>query len=163
MTTIARLFDDARDRLAGLPREAMGELVEPRRLWGLRRAPRVAARGEAWHLGVLLIGEDFVAATGEIVRSREEARRGFAAESQRERAAVQAAVFRGGFREGVPVHLGWRMLDVAAVEAGGTSGPLAVVEGVPSVRWSPGAGFAPLARYLDERIALLADPPRGAS
>ncbi|WP_286301084.1 hypothetical protein [Microbacterium suwonense] len=47
------------------------------------------------------------------------------------------------------------MLDVTAVDAGTASGPLAVVDGVPSVRWSRAGGLVPLAGYLDERIALL--------
>ncbi len=162
MSTSA-LFADARDRLAGLPREQLGELVEPRRVLGVRRAPRIAPRDQAWHLGVLLVADEHVSATGEIVRSREEARRGFTAESQRDRAALQAAAFRGGFAEGIAVHVGWRVLDLAAVDAGGSSGPLAMIDGVPHVRWSAAAGFVPLAGYLDERIGLLADPPRGAS
>ena len=41
--------------------------------------------------------------------------------------------------------------------------PLAMIGGKPHVRWSAAAGFVPLAGYLDERIGLLADPPRGAS
>jgi len=55
------------------------------------------------------------------------------------------------------------VLDLAAVDAGGSSGPLAMIGGKPHVRWSAAAGFVPLAGYLDERIGLLADPPRGAS
>ena len=57
MSTSA-LFADARDRLAGLPREQLGELVEPRRVLGVRRAPRIAPRDQAWHLGVLLVADD---------------------------------------------------------------------------------------------------------
>ncbi|MDZ8171597.1 glutaminase [Microbacterium xanthum] len=161
--SIARVFDDARARLNGCPREQLGEVVEPRRVLGVRRAPRIVPHGDAWHLGVLLLSDDAVLAVGEVVRSREEARRGFAAESQRDRAALAAAAFRGGFPEGVAVHVGWDPVDLDAVERGSPSGPLAMIDGVPSVRWSPAAGFAPLAGYLEDRIALLLDPPRGAS
>lgn len=161
MSTVG-LFDAARERLSGLPREGLGELVEPRRLLGIPRAPRIVPRGSAWHLGALLVGEDAVYAVGDILRSHEEVRRGYTAVAQRERAALSAAAFRGGFPEGATVHIGWRMLDPAAVDDGAASGPLALRDGVPSVRWSASGGFAPLAAYLDERIALLREPPAGA-
>lgn len=163
MTAVRELLDAARHRLRGMPREALGEYVEPRRLLGIARAPRIERRGEAWHLGVLLLGDDDVFATGEIVRARQEARRGYAAESQRRRAELAAAARRGGFAEGEIVHIGWRMLDPDAVDRGDASGPLALVAGVPSVRWSASGGFMPLQEYLDDRVALLLDPPSGAS
>lgn len=156
------LFDDARRRLAGAPRESLGLEVEPRRILGIGRGPRITPAGAAWHLGVLLIGDDAVFATGEILRSHAEVRRGYTADSQRVRAARSAAAFRGGFPEGATVHVGWRMLDPSASTTGEASLPLAIVDGVPSVRWSAAGGFMPLARYLDERIALLTDPAHGA-
>jgi hypothetical protein len=160
--SIAALLEAARDTLAAAPREGLGELVEPRRILGMARAPRIVPRGEAWHLGALLLTDDAVLATGEIVRARTEAIRGFTAESQRRRAELAAAARRGGFDEGATVHIGWRMLDPAAVERGAASDPLALVGGVPSIRWSAAGGFMPLERYLDERIGLLLDPPQGA-
>lgn len=160
--SVAELFADARARLAGAPREGLGELVEPRRILGVARAPRIVPRGTAWHLGVLLLGDDGVLATGDILRARTEARRGYAAESQRWRAELAAAARRGGFDEGATVHVGWRMLDPGAVERGEASGPLALIDGVPCVRWSAAGGFVPLAAYLDERIGLLLAPPAGA-
>jgi hypothetical protein len=167
------LFDAARGRLAGVPREALGELISPRRVLGIARAERIVRRGSAWHLGVLLLTDDAVLATGEVVRARHEARRGYTAESQRRRAELAAAARRGGFAEGETVHIGWRMLDPATLDGEGAigprehqrdaaSGPLAVVDGVPSVRWSAAGGYMSLERYLDERIALLRDPPDGA-
>ena len=154
------LFDAARARLGGAHREALGERVTPRRVLGLARAPRIVPRGTAWHLGVLLLTDDAVLATGEIVVAREEARRGFTAESQRRRAELAAAAYRGGFAEGQPVHIGWRMLALDVIDA--ASDPLRVVSGVPSVRWSAAGGHVPLAGYLDERIELLVHPPAGA-
>ena len=159
--SVAALFDAARARLADAPREQFGELVEPRVL-GVRRAPRIVARGSAWHIGVLLLTADGVLATGEVVRARQDAVRGFAAESQRERSALGAAAFRGGFGEGAAVHIGWTVVDVAAVDAGGESGPLALHDGVVTVRWSRAGAPMPLAAYLDERIELLLHPPAGA-
>lgn len=160
--TTRELLDAARERLRAAPREALGEVVEPRRILGVARAPRILRRGEAWHLGVLLLANDAVLATGDIVRARHEARRGYTAESQRRRAELAAAARRGGFAEGEVVHIGWRMLDADAVDRGEASGPLAMMEGVVSVRWSAAGGFVPLERYLDERIGLLIEPPPGA-
>ncbi|MCP2637966.1 glutaminase [Microbacterium sp. HD4P20] len=160
--TTAELLDASRGRLGDAPREALGELVTPRRVLGISRAARIVRRGSAWHLGVLLLTDDAVLATGDVIRARQEARRGYAAESQRQRAELAAAARRGGFDEGEVVHIGWRMLDAAAVDRGGRTGPLALIDGVPSVRWSAAGGYTPLASYLDERVALLLEPPAGA-
>ena len=149
------LIDAARRRLAGQPQERLGDHAAARRLLGFGRAPRIVPVGSAWHLGVLLIADDAVFATGEILRAREEVIRGFAAESQRQRAATAAAAFRGGFREGETVHLGWTPIDLAAVDAGGSSGPLSLaVDGTPIVRWSAAGGTRDLAGYLDDQLSL---------
>lgn len=153
------LLDAVRGRLADAPREALGESVQPRRILGIARAPRIVSAGAAWHLGVLLLTDDAIATVGEVIRSREGVPRGFTAESQRRRAELAAAAFRGGFAEGATVHVGWQMLDPAAVDDGAASGPLRLLDGVPSVRWSAAGGYTPLERYLDERISLLVDPP----
>ncbi|HYI50207.1 MAG TPA: glutaminase [Microbacterium sp.] len=158
----AAVLADARGRLAGAPREALGEFIVPRRVFGVGRAPRIVPRGSAWHLGVLLLTDDAVLATGDIVRAREEVRRGFTAESQRRRAELAAAARRGGIAEGASVHIGWAELDADAVDRGAASGPLALRDGTPSVRWSATGGYVPLGAYLDERIDLLLHPPGGA-
>jgi len=160
--TTAAVLDAARTRLRGAAREALGELVQPRRILGLGRAPRIVRCGGAWHLGVLLLTEDAVLATGEIVRAREEVRRGYTAESQRQRAALAGAARRGGFAEGEVVHLGWSVIDADAVDRGEVSGPIAARDGVASVRWSASGGYVPLETYLAERIDLLLHPPAGA-
>ncbi|MDQ1082860.1 MULTISPECIES: glutaminase [Microbacterium] len=154
------LLTAARAALADAPRERIGELQEGRRLLGIPRAARIVPRGTAWHLGVLLLTDDEVLATGDIVRSRAEVRRGFAAESQRRRAELAAAAARGGVPEGETVHIGWHRLDPARLER--TSTPLAVRGGEVVVRWSTAGGYMPLARYLDERIELLRHPPERA-
>jgi hypothetical protein len=180
--TCRQLLDAARARLSEAPSEALGELVEPRRIFGVARAPRVERRGEAWHLGVLLLTDDAVLATGEVVRARADAPRGYTAVAQRRRAELAAAASRGGFHEGETVHIGWRVLDAEAVDRGaagprspegrqdapavrgeaGRTEPLALVDGVVSVRWSAAGGYVPLEGYLAERIALLLDPPARA-
>lgn len=160
--SIRSLLDGARKRLADAPREALGELIVPRQVFGIGRSPRIVPRGSAWHLGVLLLTDDDVLATGEIVRARTEVRRGFAAESQRRRAELAGAARRGGIAEGEVVHIGWEHLDLDAVGRGAASGPLALRDGVPSVRWSAAGGYIGLDAYLDERIELLLHPPAGA-
>jgi hypothetical protein len=165
---VHELVADAIGRLRGTPdpgalQERLGELVPERRVLGIARPARITPWGRAWHLGVLLIGENGeVFETGEIVRARTEARRGYTAESQRKRAALAAAARRGGFAEGEVVHIGWRELDLAAVDRGEASGPLAVRDGEVVVRWSHTGGVVPLAGYLDERIELLRHPPQGS-
>ena len=160
--SITALLDDARADLSDVPREALGALRESRRVLGITRSPRIVRVGDAWHLGVLLLGVDALFATGDVIRARQEAPRGFTAESQRVRAELAAAARRGGFAEGETVHVGWRMLDPDAVTSGAASDPLVLRDGVPSVRWSAAGGYVPLEAYLRERVELLTNPPQGA-
>lgn len=147
---IGGLLDAARASLRDVPREALGHEKTSR--W---RAPRIVRVGSAWHVGVLLVADDAVFATSEVLRAAAPVRRGYAAESARARAERRAEASRGGFGEGETVHVGWAPIDLDAVAAGGASGPLALMEGVPSVRWSAAGGWMPLKAYLEERIALL--------
>ncbi|HWK78456.1 glutaminase [Microbacterium sp.] len=150
MTSAARLLADARTVLAGIPKEGLGEERSSR--W---RGDRILRIGEAWHVGVLLLADDRVLATGEVLRAADPGRRGYTAESARERAARRQMALRGGFREGEVAHVGWSVIDVDAVDAGGASGPLAMRDGVVSVRWS-GSSWRPLEKYLREQLELLA-------
>ncbi|BFM24633.1 glutaminase [Microbacterium sp. che218] len=150
----------ARTRLADAPRERLGELQEGRRLLGIPRAARIVPRGTAWHLGALLLTDDEVLSTGDIVRSRAEVRRGFAAESQRRRAELSAAAARGGVPEGDTIHIAWEPVDLSAL--GERTAPLALRGEEVLVRWSAAGGYMPLDRYLDERIELLRHPPERA-
>lgn len=150
----AELVAGARRQLVGVPRERLGVRDEGRRLFGFGRALRIVPAGEAWHLGVLLVTDDAVLSTGEVLRARAEAIRGFTAESQRARSERAAAAARGGFAEGEALHLDWAPIDLAAVDAGGSSGPLASTGGVVTVTFAAGARM-PLATYLADRIALL--------
>lgn len=152
---------DARRRLSGAPQEALGELVSPRRILGIPRARRIVARGSAWHLGALLLTDDGLLATGEVVRSREEVRRGYPAESQRHRAELAAAARRGGFAEGQVVHIAWHPINLDSLAD--DSSRVALRDGVPSIRWSTAGAYMPLDRYLGERVDLLLHPPSGAT
>lgn len=148
--TASDLLTRAVGELAGLPKEGLGEERESR--WRGRRIVRV---GEAWHLGVLLLTDTHALATAEVLRAADPGRRGYTAESARERAARRAEALRGGFGEGEVVHVGWHEIDVRAVDAGGASAPLATIDGVPSVRWSTAGAFMPLDAYLRDRVDLL--------
>ncbi|GAB3595422.1 glutaminase [Microbacterium tumbae] len=150
MTTTAELLSEARAALAGVPKEGLGEERQSR-----FRGHRIVRIGEAWHVGVLLLTDDHALATAEVLRAADAGRRGYTAESARERAARRELALRGGFDEGEVAHIGWSVIDVDAVDAGGSSGPLALVDGVPQVRWSAAGGYMPLEAYLRERIALL--------
>ncbi|WP_091226963.1 glutaminase [Microbacterium sp. 3J1] len=150
MTSASELVAVAVRDLAGLPKEGLGEERESR--W---RGKRIVRIGEAWHLGVLLLTETHVLATAEVLRAAEPGRRGYTAESARERAERRALALRGGFAEGEVAHVGWTVIDIASVDVGGASGPLASIDGVPSVRWSTAGGWMPLEAYLRERVALL--------
>ena len=153
--TGSELLAEARAALAGAPREGLGEERSSR--WRGRRIVRV---GSAWHVGVLLLTDTRVLATAEVLRAADPGRRGYTAESARARAARREEALRGGFAEGEVVHVGWSVVDVPAVDAGGSSGPLAVVDAVVSVRWSSAGGHMPLATYLRERVELLQSPGR---
>ncbi len=152
MTTTAELLSDARIALAGVPKEGLGEEKHSR-----FRGDRIVRIGEAWHVGVLLLTEEHALATAEVLRAADAGRRGYTAESARERAARRELALKGGFGEGEVAHIGWSVIDVEAVDAGGSSGPLALIDGVPQVRWSAAGGYMSLEAYLAERVALLRD------
>ena len=147
-------FNEAAWWNAGIAATALGDWVQARRLLGFGRAPRIVPVGDVWHVGVLLIADAEVYATGEVLRARTEAPRGYTAEAQRERSERAAAAARGGFADGEVVHLGAEPLDLGALRRGEASGPLSVVAGVVHVRWSASGAPRPLADYLDEQLAL---------
>lgn len=148
------LFEAARARLAGSPQERLGDWAAARKLLGFGRAPRIVPVGSAWHVGVLLIGDARVYATGEVLRARAEAIRGYTAQAQRERSERAAAAARGGFSEGEVVHVGAALIDLDALARGEVSGPLSLMSGIPHVQWSTTGAPRPLAGYLDEQLAL---------
>lgn len=154
--TAASVLADARRDLAGVPKEALGEERRTR-----FRGHRIVRVGAAWHVGVLLLTDDGALTTAEVLRAGDPGRRGYSAESARERAMRRELALRGGFAAGETVHVGWSEIDVDAVDAGGASGPLSFVDGVPQVRWSPSGDLMPLEAYLRERIALLRDALAG--
>lgn len=154
----AALFDDARRRLDGTPREALGRRELPGRVRSaLGARPRIVPAGEAWRLGILLLTDDAVLAAGEILRAAAERRRGFTAEASRQRAELQAMCSRGGFAEGATVNIDPTPLDLDVLAVGGRTGPLEMRGTQVLVHWTPGADPMSLEAYLDERIRLLPD------
>lgn len=149
VTTAAELLDDARAALAGFPKEGLGEERSSR--W---RGERIVRIGEAWHVGVLLLTAEHALATAEVLRAADPGRRGYTAESARQRADRAHMALKGGFGVGEVAHVGWRVVDVDAVDAGGSSGPLAMRDGIVSVRWS-GTAYRPLDAYLREQLDLM--------
>lgn len=152
--TAEALLDAARARLRGSPQEGLGEWAPTRRLFGLGRAPRIVPAGRAWHVGVLLIGDAEAYGTGEVLRARTGAVRGYTATAQRERSDRAAAAARGGFADGEVIHLGFTPIDLSALARGEASGPLRTVHEVPHVVWSALAPPRPLADYLTEQLDL---------
>lgn len=165
-------------REAGIVPAALARFVPARRVLGIiPRRERVRATGEGWRLGTLIITSD-----GELVidatttRSRRPERVGYTAESARERDALRHAAYRGGFVEGVTVHVGGRVVDGyepgagcssdASSSAAGELGPLVLRPDTVAVRWAagtPAAAAIPLDRYLAEHAALLIEPPERAT
>lgn len=150
MTTTSELLASARAMLLGVPKEGLGEERSSR--W---RGERIVRVGAAWNVGVLLLTDDRALATAEVLRAADPGRRGYTAESARARAARRQLALRGGFDEGDVVHVGWSVIDVDVVDAGGSSGPLAMRGDVPMVRWSGAGAYMPLEAYLRERIDLM--------
>ena len=157
---VAELIAAARATLAGVPQQHLGRWHTPR-VFGIARAAQIVPCGSAWHAGVLLITNNAVLARGTVLRAREPVPRGYAATSQRERAGLAAAAFRGGFAEGDTVHIDWHQIDLDQLQRTGAAEPLAMAGGVPQVRWSATAGYRPLAEYLNEQVELLRTRARG--
>lgn len=164
------LLDAAAARLrdAGVRDEALGEYVEPRAVLGIRRDPTIRPLGRVWRVGALLLGSvpetaGRVWATGRITRVTDPGRQQFVSVSAEVRRAYRAAAAKGHFAPGDTVNHGAVpvALDGSLV---GADGVLSVVDDVPVVRWSPAAGTTvPLEDYLRDRVALLVDPPPGAT
>ncbi|UOQ87812.1 hypothetical protein MUN74_10905 [Agromyces endophyticus] len=150
---------------AGARTEVLAELVEPKRVLGIARAPRMAQLGRVWRLGVLLVASDGSAyATGHVVRAELPARRSVLADSVAEHRAWQAAAVRGGIAEGETVDFDAAPVDLDTLGRDGVSGPLVVRDGDAFVRWNPNQpdALAELERYLADRVGLLVEPPAGA-
>lgn len=156
----------ARLAAAGARDEVLAELVQPKPVLGVARAPRMADRGRVWRLGVLLLAADgSLHATGHVVRAERLARRSVLAASVAEHRAWQAAAVKGGIAEGETVDFDAPAVDLDELARTGASGPIVFDGETVFVRWNPGqpSALAELGRYLDDRVGLLVDPPGGSS
>ncbi|WP_105566375.1 glutaminase [Microbacterium halophytorum] len=150
------LFEAARERLADAPREHLGRLVVPGRLRAAAGArPKVVPDGEAWRVGTLLISAEAVYEVGDVLRASEERRRGFTSDAARRRADAEAMCVRGGFSPGDVVDVDHVEIDLGALSASGSAGPLRVVDGVVRIRWTAAGATMPLEAYLREKIDAL--------
>ncbi|SFR91740.1 hypothetical protein SAMN05428970_3836 [Agromyces sp. CF514] len=167
---VGALVADAAARLsaAGARTEVLAEYEPPRRVLGIPRAARMTRIGEVWRLGVLLVSADArLYATGRVVRAERAARKSITAESVAEQRALRAAAVKGGIPEGATVSFDAEPVELGALAESGApaaSDPLVVRDGEVFVRWNPNSpdALAPLARYLAERVELLANPPERA-
>jgi hypothetical protein len=164
---VRRLVAEATVELAaaGARQETLAGYMPERRVLGIPRAARMTPVARVWRLGVLLIAEDGgLHGTGRVVRAERAARRSVTAESVAEQRALRAAAVKGGIPEGETVDFDTSPVDLDALARDAASGPLVVRDGDVFVRWSPMQpdALAPFARYLAERVELLARPPAGA-
>ncbi|GAA1959039.1 hypothetical protein [Agromyces allii] len=152
-------------RTAGARQETLAELVPERRVLGIPRAARMTPVGRVWRLGVLLVDEHGnLWDTGRVVRAERAARKSITSESVAEQRALRAAAVKGGIPEGETVAFDASPVDFDVLARDAASGPLVVRDDEVFVRWNPTSpdALAPLARYLAERVELLAHPPAGA-
>jgi hypothetical protein len=154
-------------RLAGVADEAVAEFEPSTRRFGIPRKARLRPVGRAWRLGVLLLAADGgVRATGSVTRAVAPGHPGHMAVSTEERREVRAAAYQGPFPPGSTVNYDAPVLALTAEALRDAPGPLLLRDGRVVVRWSLSAGddaALDLDAYLAERVALLLDPPRGAT
>lgn len=155
---------------AGAPPEALAEYVpEARRLLMFPKPATMRPIGEAWRLGSLLLDTDGgLWAAGRATRAAERGRAGYQSLSREERREIAAAALRGGYAAGSPVNFDAHRLslDEGWLRAQGPDSPVGLAGGEVRVRWRAGAaldGAPTLEQYLRDRVALLVDPPLGAS
>lgn len=146
---------------AGARDELLVEYARPR--WaGLRLSPKLTTIGRVWRLGVLLLGHDAALyATGTSLRVSEPRHPNAQSALAEQRREVRAVALRSGISAGETINLD--AMDIRLDELGPRTRPVARTEEGLFVQWSTDSdALAPFENYLDERIALLIDPPEGA-
>jgi len=148
----------ARLSAAGARTEALGAVREPRGLGPFKSAAAIVPVGEAWRLGVLLVGTDGgLAAVGRITRATETGRPQNLSAGVEQRRAERVAATRGRFTAGTVVN--FEFAEVSRDPADWTlADPLELDGDRIVVRWGAFRSESrELAAYLDDRIALLLD------
>jgi hypothetical protein len=156
------LFSDAVERLAaaGARDELLVDFVRPTWL-GVKLAPKLQPVERVWRLGVLLLGHTgTVYATGTTLRVSEPRHPNAQSQLGEDRRELRAIALKSGIPGGDTINLDAHDIPLDALTA--ASRPLALTEDGPFVQWSPASSvLTPLGAYLDERVALLIDPPSG--
>ncbi|TPW75812.1 hypothetical protein [Schumannella soli] len=148
---------------AGARTELRAEIVEPRRVLGVRRAPQLQERGRVWRLGALLLDEHGgLFATGASVRAADPKHSALQSSVAHDRREVKVLARAAGIPDGETVDLDALPLHLDELAPGAAQGPLVLADDGVRVVWAPGAAAVPLAAYLEERVELLAHPPRGS-
>lgn len=145
---------------SGARDELLVDLVRPRWL-GVRLAPRLDTVERVWRLGVLLLGHSgALYATGTTLRVSEPRHPNAQSRLAEDRRELRAIALKSGISGGETINLDARDIPIDAL--GPDTRPIAKTEAGYLVAWAAGSDLTPLAAYLDERIALLVDPPQGA-
>lgn len=151
----------ARLSAAGARDEVLVEYARPR--WaGLRLSPKLTTVGRVWRLGVLLLGRDAALyATGTSLRVSEPQHPNAQSALAEQRRELRAIALRSGISGGETINLDAR--DIRLDELTAATRPVARTDAGLLVQWSPNSeALAPFETYVDERVALLIDPPEGA-
>jgi hypothetical protein len=140
--------------------ELLVDLIRPRWL-GVRLAPRLDPVERVWRLGVLLLGHSgALYATGTTLRVSEPRHPNAQSRLAEDRRELRALALKSGISGGETINLDAVDIPIDALTA--TTRPVAKTDAGFLVAWAPGSDLTPLPAYLDERIALLVDPPEGA-
>ncbi|MAT18332.1 MAG: glutaminase [Leifsonia sp.] len=125
---------------------------------GLRRGSwRMVPRGVVWRLGALCLDETgALFATGQVLVVTPPTHPNFRSSLALQRNELRRLAARAGIAPGQTVIVDARPLDPTA---DALDAPLAATPGGVGVVWAAGATPTPLAPYLEERVALLLDPP----
>lgn len=144
--------------------ELRAEIVEPRRVLGVRRSPQLHPRGRVWRLGVLLLDDSgALFATGASVRAADPKHSALQSAVAYQRREVKVMARAAGVPDGETIDLDALSLDLAELTpAVPNLGPLVLADDGVRVRWAPGAATVPLDAYLRERAELLAHPLPGS-
>lgn len=140
-------------RERGIADEAVAEFRAARgRI--IRRGPALKPLGRVRRLGVLLFGEDgAVYGVGRVTRAVAPGHANNQAASAEARRDLRRAAFEGAFETGDVVNY-----DVIPLDPAQPTEPLTARDGEVFIRWRPGTEegtLMPIARYLDDRLALL--------
>jgi hypothetical protein len=146
---------------AGARDEVLVDFSRPR--WaGLKLAPRMVEVERVWRLGVLLLGHSArLYATGITLHVTEPKHPNPQSLLAEERRMLRTAAAKAGIPKGETIDLDAR--DIRLDELTADSRPIARTADGFGVQWSPASPtLTPLQAYLEERVALLIEPPEGA-